>query len=180
MKTVLLSMFIVLLGGCASVGPRDAATPKPLQAPITVHMWLNEGHQTSGLPNEVGVDGHPCGGVAAIEALRMPLDSAAIEGEVVVEIDAEGNELGYWRVPVDSSTLAIDGELLGMVMVGPKTLWIDKQGRFFAGTPEEAPSTMFDCPPIKRITDSVYLQCHRFTDLTTGQPRLLAMEGVCT
>jgi hypothetical protein len=124
---------------------------------------------------------HPCGRTATVPVTRIPLADPALEGELVLEVAEDGQEVRRWTVPVDVPVFGVRGDELVVRLPDGTSLGIRPDGTFRL-VPELLPALPepVTCPDLARFRGSAYLRCWPFTDLDGGERRLLAYQGPCT
>ena len=148
-----------------------------------VTLWANDDSVETD-PDVITTETHPCGASATVRLTRMPPyreDQGTLGTELVVESAADGLETARWSVPIDYQPLALRGREL-LVNHRGRRLWIGTDGSLRAdgaGANYPDPETA-SCPTPAAHPDSVYAQCAAFSDLDSGQPRLLQYEAPCT
>lgn len=127
---------------------------------------------------------HPCGPLDTVRVSAIPMDDPVFMPAYVVELDAQGKELGKWGIPVEAEVIGLDGRRL-QFQAGTDRFWVDPQGaleKVAGSTPGEDLRTsegMFDCPALPTFAESDAAQCFRVKD-AAGAERRIAMEGTCS
>jgi hypothetical protein len=126
---------------------------------------------------------HPCGQVAVARVTVLPgvSQSGSLIAEAVVEVDAAGETVRRWRVPVDAYPIAFRGN--GLIFAsGNATYRVDPAGRVSRYTgPKPTPASPFNnCSGAIEFPGSAYATCQTLTDLVTGKPRYIRFEAPCS
>lgn len=134
-------------------------------------------------PRFLRMSQHPCGQVAVARVAILPgaKQTGALIAEEVLEINAEGQALRRWRIPVDSYPLAFRGDYL-IFQNGPVAYRVDPHGRVsrYPDPKPIPPSSPKNCRGGPDFQGSEFVVCQILTDLVTGQNRRIRFEAPCT
>jgi len=146
-----------------------------------LRFWPGKGVEKD--PRYVSTEDHPCGKVVVARVRALPLvgQVSALLPERVIELGSNGNVIRRWPVPVDASPIGLSGPNL-LVESGTLRFWVTSQGTITAykralALPEPEPVS---CSPSREFGDSVYVQCRKYRDVSSGKYRILSFEGVCS
>lgn len=132
---------------------------------------------------------HPCSGVMLDFVKSIPPPSHPVfRPEMVYELDASGEVVGQWWVPVDSVVDGIAGEELlisfdvdGTDPASSFYLSVGRQGTFSIGAFRPLPEgNLIECPKSKSLPVSDSRWCWELIDRRSGQARRIAYDGPCT
>ena len=186
MKSPLLLLALAVAG--------STVTGAPEAEPLLLTLYAEANAQE--FPGAVRFEEHCCCEADLVSLyvtnmLEIPPDVAS--GEAVLEIDAQGNTINKWVLPVDGSPVAVEGDdiyalgWLAGLKAEPdgepqRSLVVSLSG--VVGIRPLAPSApqmkLVACPEVERFEGSAYLECAEFEDLATGARRLLAFQHPCT
>lgn len=139
----------------------------------------------------VRVSPHPCGEVAIARVTSIPPfgNDRTLQPDKVVEFSPAGKVLRRWAIPVDTAPVGIrDNRLLIKTFGYPSyddrvQFWIGVDGSIATENNPVSTSqpSRATCENLgQEFKNSGYKQCWRYKDLTSGNSRILAYEGICS
>jgi hypothetical protein len=127
---------------------------------------------------------HPCGEVAIAKVERLPKYSktGALIPELVYEVNPLTNKvLRKWSMPVDGYLVAVQGDAI-YVGYYQKTYRINlnRNVTLVESFPEQVNPHEVQCHIPNPIYPADYLSCLSYNDLSSGKPRIMSYEMVCS
>jgi hypothetical protein len=164
-----------------------AAAPQPVPGPISLGFAVREG-ATPTHPALEKIEDGPCGPVARLRVDHIPdfKPTDVFSTIPVVELNGKGAVIRSWRLPVDHTVSALDGDWLLTAYAGKSDpLWIDPAGRLGVASPADARIALADdsarvvaCPAGAKILEDA--QCLSVGDQPQHTRRIIAAPGVCS
>jgi hypothetical protein len=155
------------------------ASGQELDIPATYSLWLKESHPLYDFATQ-----GPCGPFITLRSNKLPLNQTDLDFGGVLEISESGEIITTWEAPMDSSPVAVDGDILTAHIFeqGNEYVYISPDGRITpAFNVQTVQVSLEPCPKAdKKHSVNEDLICAKFIDKKSHKTRMLAWITACT